>query len=127
MFEKGRADWSIELPSVTKQYNNAIHSSTKMTPVQASKKTNEKLVYSNLQDKRRKLDPKDNLSQLVRTADKKEFLVKKTVQTIVIYYIQLLKSYMIPSLAIELTIYPRDKMKTFYYLQNYLWNKTIKL
>ena len=127
MFEKGRADWLNELPSVTKQYNNAIHSSTKMTPVQTSKKTNEKLVYSNLPDKRRKLDPKDKLVQLVRTADKKEFLVKKTVQTIVIYYIQLLKSYMIPSLAIELTIYPRDKMKTYYYLQNYLWNKTIKL
>ena len=29
-----------------------------MTPVQASKKTNEKPVYSNLQDKRRKLNPK---------------------------------------------------------------------
>ena len=40
-----------------------------MTPIQASKKSNEKLVYSNLQDKRKILDPKYKLGQLVRTAD----------------------------------------------------------
>ena len=38
------ADWLGELPSVIKQYNNTIHSSTKMTPIQASKKVNEKEV-----------------------------------------------------------------------------------
>ena len=54
----GNADWFSELPSVIKQYNNILHSSTKMTPNQASKKSNEKLVYSNLQDKRGKLNPK---------------------------------------------------------------------
>ena len=52
IFEKGRADWLSELPSVIKQYNSTIHHSTKVTPVQASIKTNEKLVYSNPQDKR---------------------------------------------------------------------------
>ena len=51
VFEKGNADWLSELPSVIKQYNNTIHHSTKMTPIQSSKNTNEKLVYSNLQDK----------------------------------------------------------------------------
>ena len=40
-----------------------------MKPIDASKKTNEKLVYSNLQHKRRKLDPKNKLGQLFRTAD----------------------------------------------------------
>ena len=40
-----------------------------MTPVQASKKVNEKIVYSNLQDKRKKPNPKCNLGQLVRAAD----------------------------------------------------------
>ena len=50
VFKKGKADWISELPSVTKQYNNTIHHSTKMTPNKASKKVNEKLVYSNLQD-----------------------------------------------------------------------------
>ena len=37
VFEKGRADWLKELPSVIKQNNNTNHSSTTMTPVQASK------------------------------------------------------------------------------------------
>ena len=58
VFEKGKADWLSELPSVIKQYNNTIHHSIKMTPVQASKKANEKLVYSNLQDQRVKQPPK---------------------------------------------------------------------
>ena len=40
-----------------------------MTPNQASKKSNEKLVFSNLQDKRKTLNPKNNLGQLVRSAD----------------------------------------------------------
>ena len=42
VFEKGNADWLSELPSIIKQYNNTIHSSIKMTPIQASKKVNEK-------------------------------------------------------------------------------------
>ena len=63
VFEKGEADWLSELPSVIKQYNNTIHHSTKMTPNQASKKSNEKIVYSNLPDKRRELNPKYKLGQ----------------------------------------------------------------
>ena len=58
VFEKGKADWLSELQSVIKKYNNTIHHAIKMTPNQASKKSNEKLVYSNLQDRRRKLNPK---------------------------------------------------------------------
>ena len=38
VFLAGEASWINELPSVIKRYNNSIHSSTKMTPVQASKK-----------------------------------------------------------------------------------------
>ena len=38
VFEKGNANWISELPSVIKQYNNTIHHSIKMTPIQASKK-----------------------------------------------------------------------------------------
>ena len=52
VFEKGRADWLSELPSVIKQYNNTIHHSIKMTPIQASKNSNQKLVYNNLKDDR---------------------------------------------------------------------------
>ena len=40
-----------------------------MTPNQASKKSNEKEVYSNLQDRRVRQPPKFKLGQLVRTAD----------------------------------------------------------
>ena len=54
MFGKGNADWLSELPSINKKYNNIIHHSIKMTPVQASEKANEKIVFDNLQDKRRK-------------------------------------------------------------------------
>ena len=76
VFEKGKADWLSELPSVIKKYNNSIHSSTKMTPIQASKKSNEKLVYNNLKDDREIQKPKYKLGQLVRTADIKRIFSK---------------------------------------------------
>ena len=76
VFEKGRADWLSELPSVIKQYNNTIHNSIKMTPVQASKKSNEKIVFDNLRDDRQKQRPKFKLSQLVRSADIKRVFSK---------------------------------------------------
>ena len=76
VFEKGKADWLSELPSVVKKYNNTIHSSIKMTPNQDSKKSNQKLVYNNLKDNREVLKPKFNLSQLVRTADIKRVFTK---------------------------------------------------
>ena len=69
VFEKGNADWISELPSVIRKYNNTIHHSIKMTPIRASKKANEKIVYSNLQDKRKILNPKYKLGQLVRVSD----------------------------------------------------------
>ena len=76
VFEKGNADWLSELPSVIKQYNNTIHISIKMTPIQASKKSNEKEVYSNLQDRRVKQQPKFKLGDLVRTSDIKRVFSK---------------------------------------------------
>ena len=69
VFLAGEASWINELPSVIKQYNNTIHHSIKMTPFQASKKSNEKVVYTNLQDKRVKQRPKYKLGQLVRVSD----------------------------------------------------------
>ena len=55
VFGKGNADWLYELPSVVNKYNNTIHHSKKLTPIQPSKEANEKAVYSNLQNKRRKI------------------------------------------------------------------------
>ena len=76
VFEKGNADWLSELSSIIKQYNNTIHHSIKMTPIQASKKVNEKLVYNNLKDNRDIQKPKFKLGQLVRTADIKRVFSK---------------------------------------------------
>ena len=42
VFLKGNANWLSELPSVIKHYNNTFHHINKMTPIQASKKSNEK-------------------------------------------------------------------------------------
>ena len=47
-----------------------------MTPIQACKKSIEKSVYSNLQDKRKILDSKYKVGQLVRTADIKRVFSK---------------------------------------------------
>ena len=54
VFEKGDGNWIDILPTITKQYNNKIHSSTKLTPIQASLKKNEGYVYKNFLDKRKK-------------------------------------------------------------------------
>ena len=55
VFEKRDANWIDVLPTITKQYNNGVHSPTKLTPIQASLKKNEGLVYRNLLDKRKKI------------------------------------------------------------------------
>ena len=45
VFEQGDGNWVDVLPTITKQFNNRIHSSTKLTPIQASFKKNEGFVY----------------------------------------------------------------------------------
>ena len=76
VFEQGDAKWIDVLPTITKQYNNRTHSSTKLTPIQASLKKNEGYVYKNLLDKRKKLKPKNEIGNLVRTADLKKMFSK---------------------------------------------------
>ena len=76
VFEKGDGNWIDILPTITKQYNNRIHSSTKLTPIQASLKKNEGYVYKNLLDKRIKIRPKFQLNELVRVADLKKTFSK---------------------------------------------------
>ena len=75
VFEK-KADWLSELPSVIKHYNNTLHNSTKMKPIDASKRANEKKVYTSLQDRRVRQQPKFKLGQLIRTADIKRVFSK---------------------------------------------------
>ena len=76
VFEQGNAKWIDILPTITEQYNNRIHSSTKLTPIQASLKKNEGYVYKNLLDKRKKIKPKFQINDLVRTADLKRTFSK---------------------------------------------------
>ena len=76
VFEQGDANWIDVLPTITKQYNNRIHSSTKLSPKNASLKKNEGYVYKNLLDKRKKVKPKFQINDLVRTADLKRTFSK---------------------------------------------------
>ena len=73
VFEQGDAKWIDVLPVITKQYNNRVHTSTKLSPKDASLKKNEGYVYKNLLDKRKKMKPKFQINDLVRTA-----VLKKT-------------------------------------------------
>ena len=72
VFEQGDAKWIDILPTITEQYNNRRHTSTKLSPKDASLKKNEGFVYKNLLDKRKKVKPKYEIGDLVRTADLKK-------------------------------------------------------
>ena len=78
VFEKGDGNWIDVLPKITKQYNTRIHSSTKLTTIQASLKKNEGYVYKISLDKRKKIKPKKKyeLGDLVRTVDLKKTFSK---------------------------------------------------
>ena len=76
VFEQGDAKWIDILRSITKQYNNRVHSSTQLSPKDASLKKNEGYVYKNLLDKRKKVKPKYEIGDLVRTADLKKTFSK---------------------------------------------------
>ena len=95
VFEKGDGKWIDILPTITKQYNNRIHSSTKLTPIQASLKKNEGYVYKNLLDKRKRITSKFQLNDLVRTADLKKTLSNEIRLIGLINYIKLQKLLMI--------------------------------
>ena len=77
VFEKGDGNWIDVLQTITKQYNNRIHSSTKLSPKDASLKKNEGFVYKNLLDKRKKVKPKFQINDLVRTTDLKKTFSKR--------------------------------------------------
>ena len=76
VFEKGENKWVDRIPTMTKQYNNRTHSSTKLSPIQANLKKNEGFVYKNLLDKRDKIKPEFQVNDLVRTTDLKKTCTK---------------------------------------------------
>ena len=76
VFEKGDGNWIEILPTITKQYFNRLHSSTKLTTIQASLQKNEGFAYNNLLDKRKEVKPKFQINDLIRTADLKKTFSK---------------------------------------------------
>ena len=76
IFLNGDANWINIIPTIINKYNNKIHSTIKLTPIQASLKENEEYVYKNLLDKRKKIKPKFQINDLVRTADLKKTFSK---------------------------------------------------
>ena len=103
VFEHGDANWADILPTITKQYNNRIHSSTKLTPIQASLKKNEGFVYKNISDKRKKIKPKYEIGDLVRTADLRKTFSKcdSTNWSYLLYKVTEIINDTIPSYKID--------------------------
>ena len=67
------------LPELVKDYNNTVHSSTKLTPIDASKKKNELTVWRNLYPDRYKINnltPKFSVGDVVRITKKKKVFEK---------------------------------------------------
>ena len=77
VFEQGDAKWIDILPTITEQYNNRRHTSTKLSPKDASLMKNEGFVYKNLLDKRKKVTPKFQINDLIRVADLKKNIFKR--------------------------------------------------
>ena len=76
VFEQCVGKWIDVSPTIRKQYNNRVHTSTELTPIQASLKKNEGFACRNLFDKRKKINPKFRVNDLVRTADLKRTFSK---------------------------------------------------
>ena len=67
------------LPDLVEDYNNTVHSSTKLTPIEASKEENELKVWRNLYPDRYKtsrLNPKFSVGDEVRITKKKKIFEK---------------------------------------------------
>ena len=76
---QGNTQYLDMLPKILKQYNNTKHSSIKMTPTEASKKSNEGTVYFNLYGKIETLKqkPKFIIGDKVRTSKYKRNVFNK--------------------------------------------------
>ena len=107
-FEKGESNWIDLLSVITKQYNNRRHSSTKLTPIEASLKRNEGYVHHNLLDKRKKIKANFQVNDLVRVEDLKKTFSKGDTNKWFYELYKKLKLLMIQYRVIALTIYQKD-------------------
>ena len=67
--KRGDANWVDVLPSITKQYFEGSHSSTKLTSIQCFSKKNEAHTHQILLDKGKKRKPKYKPHDLTRSAN----------------------------------------------------------
>ena len=81
VFERDDANWIDVLPITTRHKNNRIQSSTKLNSIQASLRKNEIFVDQNSLDKRKKIKPKFQVKDIVRTADLKDKRFSKSDTT----------------------------------------------
>ena len=103
VFEKGDGEWIDILQTITKQYNNRVHSSTTLSPKDASLKKIQGYVYKNLLDRRKKVTPKFQLNDVVRVADLKKTFSKgdTTNWSYILYKITEIINDTIPSYRID--------------------------
>ena len=111
VFEKGDGNWVDILPTTTKQYNNPIFSSTKLTPIKASSKQTERVVCHNLLDKRRRKKPKSEIHNLIRTEDLQRFFWKQVQINRPINCIKLQKLLKMQYQVRKSINFPKDIMK----------------
>ena len=123
VFERGDGNWIKFLSTVTKHYNNRIHLSTKLTPIQASFKKNEGFVYQNLLDQRNKTKPKFQVNDSVRVADLKKLSQRVIQGTGLIIYTKIQKLLMIQNQGITLIIYRKGISKPCWKRQSLHWKK----
>ena len=69
VFEERDSNWIDLLAVITKHYSNRVHTSTKLTSIQAFLTKNESYNYNNLLERRKKIKPKFQVQDFVRTAD----------------------------------------------------------
>ena len=102
VFERRDGNWIDVLTTITKQYINRVHNSTKLSSKDASLNRNEGYVYINLLDNKR-INPKFQGNDLVRTADLKKTFSKSdtTNWSYKIYKITDIVNDAIPSYKID--------------------------
>ena len=61
--------WLPLLPILLKEYNHSRHSTSKMTPIKASLKENEDIVFANTYDKNPNVKPKKKPSIIFKKGD----------------------------------------------------------
>ena len=125
-FEKGDGNWINILATILKQYNNRNPSSTKLTPIRSICKKNEGFVYHKLVDKRKKVKPKFQLNDLLRTTGLRKSFPKGETTICSNQLHEITENVNVVMILYQVTktiIYRGDIMKCCWKRQKYQWKK----